>query len=232
MSATLKGPEDREIQAVLRDAGLEGDADLAAALGGMRALALDAPPAPRPDLAALLAPGVSSLDVRRRNRQRRMGAVIGAVVVGTMGLGAGAVAASSEDFRRSVGHNVERIFTPVPPAPAPAPASGTASPSPANVPARTAVPAAPSGGTAPAAPAPGSPEAVPASPSKDADPVRRPPAAGEKPDKAPVPAVRPSQLPTLPGAGEAPELPVKPSPPRPAVPALPGAVSDHGHDKP
>jgi hypothetical protein len=230
MSATLNGPEDREIQAVLREAGLEGDADLAAALDGMRALALDAPPAPRADLAALLAPGVSSLDVRRRNRQRRMGAVIGAVVVGTMGLGAGAVAASSEDFRRSVGHTVEKIFTPVPPAPAPA--SGTASPSPANVPARTAVPAVPSGGTAAATPAPDSPTAVPASPAKDAGPVRQAPAAGGKPDKAPVPAVRPSQLPTLPGVGEAPELPVKPSPPRPPVPTLPGAVSDHGHDNP
>lgn len=229
MSATPTGPEDREIQALLRDAGLEGDAELAAALGGMRALALDAPPAPRADLAALLAPGVSSLDVRRRNRQRRMGAVIGAVVVGTMGLGAGAVAASSEDFRRSVGHTVEKIFTPA--SPVPAPASDTAGPSPSDVPAMPAVPAAPSGGTAPATVAPGSPTAAPTPPSTDADPVRRAPAEGEKQDRAPVPAVRPSHLPTVPDVGEAPELPVKPSPPRSAVPTLPGAVSDHGRDK-
>lgn len=230
MSATPTGPEDREIQAVLRDAGLEGDADLAAALGGMRALALDAPPAPRADLVALLAPGVSSLDVRRRNRQRRMGAVIGAVVVGTMGLGAGAVAASSEDFRRSVGHTVEKLFTPVPAAPAPA--GDTAGPSPSSIPAEPAVPAVPSGGTAPATPAPDSPTAVPAVPSKDAGPVRGAPASGEKPAKAPVPAVRPSQLPALPGVGGTPELPVKPSPSRSAVPTLPGAVPDHSHDKP
>lgn len=230
MSATLKGPEDREIQAVLRDAGLDGDADLAAVLGGMRALALDAPPAPRADLAALLAPGVSSLDVRRRNRQRRMGAVIGAVVVGTMGLGAGAVAASSEDFLRSVGHTVEKIFMPAPAAPAPA--SDTASPSPSNVPAGTAVPDVPSGGPAPATTAPESPRAAPASPSKDAGSIRRSPAAGEKPAKAPVPAVRPSQLPALPDVAEAPELPVKPTAPRSAVPTLPGSVSDHAHDKP
>lgn len=230
MSATPTGPEDREIQALLRDAGLEGDADLAAALGGMRALALDTPPAPRADLAALLAPGVSSLDVRRRSRQRRMGAVIGAVVAGTMGLGAGAVAASSEDFRRSVGHTVEQIFTPA--SQAPAPGTDLADPSPSSVPAMPAVPAAPSGGTAPAVPAPDSPTAGPSGPSTGADAVRRAPAAGEKPDKAGVPAVGPSHLPAVPGVGKAPELPVNPTPPGSALPTLPGSVSDHGATDP
>ena len=229
MSATPTGPENREIQALLRDAGLDGDADLAAALGGMRALALDTPPAPRADLAALLAPGVSSLDARR-NRQRRMGAVIGAVVVGTMGLGAGAVAASSEDFRRSVGHTVEKIFTPAPQAPVTG--TDTASTAPSNVPAMTAVPPAPSGGTAPATPAPDSPTAVPAAPSTGADPARRAPKPVEKPDKAPAaPAVRPSELPSVPAVGKAPELPVKPSAPPSVLPGIPGSASDQGRDK-
>jgi hypothetical protein len=230
MSATPTGPENREIQALLRDAGLDGDADLTAVLGGMRALALDTPPAPRADLAALLAPGVSSLDARRRKRQRRMGAVIGAVVVGTMGLGAGAVAASSEDFRRSVGHTVEKIFTPAPQAPVTG--TDTASTSPSSVPAMTAVPAVPSGGTAPATPAPDSPAAVPTAPSTGADPVRRAPVPGGKPDKAPAaPAVRPSPLPSVPAVGKAPELPVKPSAPPSVLPTLPGSAPDQGRDK-
>lgn len=229
MSATPTGPEGSEIQAVLRDAGLEGDADLAAVLGGMRALALDAPPAPRADLAALLAPGVSSLDVRRRSRQRRMAAVTGAVVVGTMGLGAGAVAASSEDFRRTIGHTVGQIFTPD--SQAPAPKTDPAGPSPSSVPAIPAVPAAPSGGTAAATPAPDSPTAVPADPSAGTAPALGAPGAGEKPGKAPVATVRPSHLPTVPGVVKAPELPVRPSPPPSALPTLPGPLSDPGRDK-
>jgi hypothetical protein len=41
-----------------------------------------------------------------------MGLLVGAAVVGAMGLGAGAVAACSEDFRRNISHAVVKFFQP------------------------------------------------------------------------------------------------------------------------
>ena len=65
--------------------------------------------APEPTDEALPA-GVTSL-AERRGRKRRL-AIVGGAVVGAMTLGAGAVAASSEDFRESVNHTVGVIFQP------------------------------------------------------------------------------------------------------------------------
>ncbi|HKS00284.1 MAG TPA: hypothetical protein VJS86_01315, partial [Arthrobacter sp.] len=145
MSVTPAGREEGEIQAILLDSGLEDDADLRRSLEELRTIGQDPAPRPRADLAALLAhgspvaggapteaartqamrrsstPDVASREQHRRNRQRRMGMVVGAAVVGAMGLGAGAVAASSEDFRNSVGHTVVQIFQPASETTAPAP---------------------------------------------------------------------------------------------------------------
>ena len=251
MSVTPADREEGEIQAILLDSGLEDDADLRRSLEELRGLAQDSAPQPRADLAALLAHGasasdvpasgisasevttqgpamrraassVASLELHRRNRQRRMGFVVGAAVVGAMGLGAGAVAASSEDFRNSVGHTVVRIFqptsettapTPVPTSPAgipAAPAPTLAAPKPSI----TGTAASPSAPVAPAqtdpAPAKGS------SDSSAADGSSREAAKSQ----APTPG-RPSQLPTVPGTGVAPKLPAKPLP---AVPTLPGGM--------
>ncbi|MBD1542083.1 hypothetical protein G9E11_07450 [Arthrobacter sp. IA7] len=241
MSVTPAGREEGEIQAILLDSGLEDDADLRRSLEELRGLAQDSAPQPRADLAALLAHGasasdvaaqgpamrraasnVASLELHRRNRQRRMGFVVGAAVVGAMGLGAGAVAASSEDFRNNVGHTVVRIFqptsettapTPVPTSPAgipAAPAPTVAAPKPSV----TGTAASPSAPVAPAqtdpAPAKGS------SNSSAANGSARDAAKGQ----APTPG-RPSQLPTVPGSGAAPKLPAKPLP---AVPTLPGGM--------
>lgn len=235
MSVMPAGREEGEIQAILLDSGLEDDADLRRSLEELRMFAQEPAPQPRADLAALLAhgapasglparpmrrastPDVASLEQHRRNRQRRMGMVVGAAVVGAMGLGAGAVAASSEDFRNSVGHTVVRMFQP---------AGGTTAPvptltSPADIPAAPAPTVAapkPSGsGTA-------------GSPSGPANPVQAGPggssnssagsAASGGTAKSEVPtSAHPSQLPTVPGTGLAPNLPAKPLP---AVPTLPG----------
>jgi len=168
-------------------------------------------------------PDVASLELHRRNRQRRMGFVVGAAVVGAMGLGAGAVAASSEDFRNSVGHTVVRIFqpasettapTPVPTSPAdiPAPAPTVAAPKPSV----TEPAASPS---APSTPAPTGPASSNA--SSDSSAANGASASnGAAKTKTPTPG-RPSQLPTVPGTGVAPKLPAKPLP---AVPTLPGGV--------
>lgn len=248
MSVTPAGREEGEIQAILLDSGLEDDADLRRSLEELRGFAQDSAPQPRADLAALLAhgasaagvpasavpasevsaqamrrastPDVASLELHRRNRQRRMGFVVGAAVVGAMGLGAGAVAASSEDFRNSVGHTVVRIFqptsettapTPVPTSPADipaAPAPTVAAPKPSVT--ETAAPP-----SAPATPA----QTGPASSSSSA--ANRPaPSNGAPKTQTPTPG-RPSQLPTVPGTGVAPKLPAKPLP---AVPTLPGSV--------
>jgi len=74
----------------------------------------------------------------RRGRKRRL-AIVGGAVVGAMTLGAGAVAASSEDFRESVNHTVGVIFQPsgetpdVAPKPAkPAPTDIPAAPAPST----------------------------------------------------------------------------------------------------
>ena len=141
MTGTREPQQDGSIQAMLRDSGLESAAELRSALEQLRAVVPDAAPAPRADLAALLAAapaaaglaaapdaatttalptvasakddadealpaGVTSL-AERRGRKRRL-AIVGGAVVGAMTLGAGAVAASSEDFRYSVSHSVGR----------------------------------------------------------------------------------------------------------------------------
>jgi hypothetical protein len=245
MSVTPAGREEGEIQAILLDSGLEDDADLRRSLEELRGLGQDPALRPRGDLAALLARGtsasglpaqgeapqggsmrrasnVASLELHRRNRQRRMGFVVGAAVVGAMGLGAGAVAASSEDFRNSIGHTVVRIFqptsettapTPVPTSPAgipaaPAPTVAAPKPSATETAASSSAPATPA--QTDAASSTGSSNAAPAKGSSNGAGKSQPPAPG-----------RPSQLPTVPGTGVAPKLPAKPLP---AVPTLPGGM--------
>jgi hypothetical protein len=246
MSVTPAGREEGEIQAILLDSGLEDDADLRRSLEELRGLAQDAAPRPRADLAALLAHGasaagvpasvapaqepamrraasnVASLELHRRNRQRRMGFVVGAAVVGAMGLGAGAVAASSEDFRNSVGHTVVRIFQPTSETTAPTPVPT----SPAGIPAApaptVAAPKPSVTGTAasPSAPVtPAQPDQAPAKDSSNSSASKGPSGEAAK-SKMPTPG-RPSQLPTVPGTGVAPQVPAKPLP---AVPTLPGGM--------
>ena len=154
---------------MLSDSGLESAAELRSALEQLRAVVPHEAPAPRADLAALLAAGaagsvsaspvpaspvpvtttalptvasanhsadeslptgVASL-AERRGRKRRL-AIVGGAVVGAMTLGAGAVAASSEDFRHSVSNTVGVIFQPAGHA---TPAPEHVEPSPASVPA-------------------------------------------------------------------------------------------------
>jgi hypothetical protein len=217
MSVTPTGREDGEIQAILLDSGLEEDADLRRSLEELRGMAQVAAPAPRADLAALLTPGVASLELRRRNRQRRMGIVVSAAVVGAMGLGAGAVAASSEDFRRSVGHTVENILQP---AGRTAPKPDTAPPSPADLP---PVPG-PTGSTVPSAPV----KAGTASPSAPAGAEPGHSNGSAEPGDGKqilTPPAQPTHVPAIPGTGSAPKLPAKPLPSLPSLPpTVPGAV--------
>ena len=221
MTGTRKPQQDGSIQAVLRDAGLESAAELRGALENLRALIPEQAPAPRADLAALLAAGapaaatseesadsveepplpegVTSLAAHRRSRgNRRRMAVVGGAVVGAMTLGAGAVAAASQDFRDSVGHTVGSIFQPAGNAPAPAPS--TVRPSPSDL---------------PAAPAP-----VPA----PAGTVTAPTLQATAPGAVPEP-VRPSTSATQPGLGrDVGRTGVLPTPPqRPVTPVIPGA---------
>ncbi|KRE53179.1 hypothetical protein ASG92_06460 [Arthrobacter sp. Soil736] len=200
MSVSPTGREEGDIQAILQDSGFEEDADLRRSLEDLRAFALDGPPEPRADLQALLAPGIASLDLRRRNRQRRMGIVVGAAVIGAMGLGAGAVAASGEDFRRSVSHAVVKILEPI----SQTPASNTDAPPPS--PSDVAVPPAPSpAAVTPSASASKSARPAPAS----ATPAPGNAAADHGGSQAKTPAVplRPTTVPATP------------------VPAPPGASS-------
>ena len=142
MTGTRDSQQDGSIQEMLSDSDLETAAELRSALEQLRALVPDAAPVPRADLAALLAAGAAgsagsasapttalstaasakasaneSLPTgvtrlaERRGRKRRL-AIVGGAVVGAMTLGAGAVAASSEDFRRSVSQTVGVIFQP------------------------------------------------------------------------------------------------------------------------
>jgi hypothetical protein len=243
MSVTPAGREEGEIQAILLDSGLEDDADLRRSLEVLRGLARDSAPQPRADLAAMLAHGasasgvpapvvpsqggamrraasnVASLEMHRRNRQRRMGFVVGAAVVGAMGLGAGAVAASSEDFRNSVGHTVVRIFQPTSETTAPTPVPT----SPAGIPAPTVAAPKPSvTGTAASPSAPVTPAQTDPSPAKGSSNSSAANGSSRDAAKSQAPAPgRPSQLPTIPGTGLAPKLPAKPLP---AVPTLPGGM--------
>ncbi|MBT2520175.1 hypothetical protein [Arthrobacter sp. ISL-28] len=220
MSATPTGREDGEIQAILRDSGFEEDADLRSTLEDLRALALEGPPEPRADLRALLTPGVSSLEPACRRRQRRMGVVVGAAVVGAMGLGAGAVAASSEDFRRSVGHTVVQFFPAADDATAPKKAD-VVSPSPADVPVLPMPSPAPSttGAASPTEASPGQTARV--TPRAPGNGITLP---GDTRTKGRAVS---SQLPDVPGTS-----PKLPSDPRTAVPTQPAPIEHPTPAKP
>ncbi len=230
MTGTREPQQDGSIQAMLRDAGLEAATELRDSLEQLRALVPDQAPAASADLAALLAGGshgsaaqslpddVPSLAERRRGRKRRL-AVVGGAVVGAMTLGAGAVAASSEDFRMGVSHTVGVLFQPSGGTPAPQPAG----PSPADIPAAPVpVPA----GTGPAQQGPAASGSATA--TAPASPAGTPPAAGRN-GVLPTPPNRPvtPAVPGVPAAGDGRSLPVKPHP-APTVPGinppqLPGA---------
>ncbi|WP_427005079.1 hypothetical protein [Pseudarthrobacter sp. H2] len=261
MTGTRDPQQDGSIQAMLRDSGLEASTELRSSLEELRALVPGRAPAPRADLAALLAAGahvtgahgaaapttaampavvsplapadgtlpagVTSLADRRRGRKRRL-AIVGGAVAGAMALGAGAVAASSEDFRHNVGQTIGVLFQPAGHVPAPAPAQEHAQPSPAEIPAGPAQSTAPAvvpGSAAPAAPATRAP--APATPVPSAPP----PAVGRSgilpaPGQRPVTPALPSAPPVpVPGNGQ--DLPHAPGPVSPTLPvvvptALPG----------
>ncbi|WP_160668121.1 hypothetical protein [Pseudarthrobacter sp. ATCC 49987] len=254
MTGIREPQQDGRIQAMLRDAGLDGATELRGSLEQLSALVPDRAPAPRADLAAMLAAGgfvadspdpspttampalasapgpgeeplpagVTSL-AGRRGRKRRL-AIVGGAVVGAMTLGAGAVAASSEDFRKNVSHTVGSIFQPSGGTPDVAPRP--ARPSPADIPAPAVPSHAANSGTRPvandAAAAPGSAASVPAAPGAAATP----PAVGRG-GILPVPPRRPvtPSVPGLPGPGEDRSLPKGqlPEPTLPGVlPTLPG----------
>ncbi len=221
MTGTRDPQQDGSIQAMLRDSGLEASTELRESLEQLRALVPERAPAPRADLAALLAagpttampavvsplvpadgtlpPGVTSLTDRRRNRNRRL-AIVGGAVVGAMSLGAGAVAASSEDFRHNVGQAIGVLFQPAAHTPAPE----RAQPSPADIP---AVPSAPTAAATNAAASPGS-----GTPGSTAAAV--PPPSGPT---------------TPPGAGRGGLLPTQGERPvAPGVHDLPGQIGQHG----
>ncbi|MGO4193405.1 hypothetical protein AB4Y67_17295 [Arthrobacter sp. YAF17] len=61
MTGTREPQQDGSIQAMLRDSGLEGSTELRSSLEELRALVPDQAPAPRADLAALLAAGAPGL---------------------------------------------------------------------------------------------------------------------------------------------------------------------------
>ena len=241
MTGTRDPQQDGSIQAMLSDSGLETAAELRSALDQLRGLVPATAPAPRADLAALLAAGaapaassgtaqssdapsgpaaeaergsepaagVVSLADRRRARNRRL-AIVGGAVIGAMSLGAGAVAASSEDFRHDVSQTVGVIFQP----------AGQATPAPENVqPSPASIPAFP----APAASSPagaGTSSASPtdAAPDGDKESDKR---AGHKPRATPPAVGRDGILPT-PG-----QRPVTPGPP--AAPGLPGNGKGKGN---
>lgn len=162
--------------------------------------------APEPTDDALPA-GVSSL-AERRGLKRRL-AIVGGAVVGAMTLGAGAVAASSEDFRESLNHTVGVIFQPsgetpdVAPKPAkPSPTDIPATPAPSNAAGATAQPTTDD--------VPEAPGSAPGGPQK---PAATPPAVGRG-GVLPTPPHRPVTpgVPGLPGRGENRVLPTKPLP--------------------
>lgn len=215
MSVSPIGREEGDIQAILQDSGFEEDADLRRSLEELRTFALDGAPQPRSDLQALLTPGVTRLDLRRRNRKRRMGVVLGAAVVGAMGLGAGAVAAS-EDFRLSVSHAVVKIFEPA--SQTPAPDSHAAPPSLSNV----ALPVPPS----PAAVTP-SPSATP---SGTAKPSKSSPTQGPASGRRALPDTAADNAASAPGRVKTPAATLQPTPvPASPVPATPDARSTPLH---
>lgn len=258
MTGTRDPQQDGTIQAMLGDSGLESAAELRSALEQLRAVVPDAAPAPRADLAALLAAGtagatglaaapdaatttalptvasakndadeslpagVTSL-AGRRGRKRRL-AIVGGAVVGAMTLGAGAVAASSEDFRHSVSHTVGVIFQA--PGHGGTPAPERVQPSPSTIPALPAPVATPGHGT------PGTPGADlsgASTPSSSSTPGA--PAAGHAPPATP-PAVgrdgilpTPGQRPGAPGLPGSPDLPGGGGNPGKDLPRVPGHIT-------
>mgnify|MGYP000391824734 CR=1 FL=1 len=234
MTGTRNPQQDGSIQAMLRDSGLEAATELRSTLDQLQALVPDRAPAPRADLAALLAAGsmdaaersaapeeeaedlsdgVISLAGRRGGRKRRL-ALIGGAVIGAMGLGAGAVAASSQDFRENVGHTLGVLFQPAAPTRTPAPSG----PTPSDLP---AVPVPVPAATSPALTRPAEPSAqATAQATKHAGPIATPPAVGRG-GELPNPPHRPVQpgAPGQNGRGLAPS----PLPTSPEVPGLPTA---------
>ena len=231
MTGTRNSQQDGSIQAMLRDSGLEAASELRSTLEELQALVPAQAPAPRADLAALLAggsaaatgggslpagsaeplpSGVSSLADRRRGRQRRM-ALIGGAVVGAMTLGAGAVAASSQDFRDNVGHTLGVLFQPAAPTRTPVPSG----PRPSDLP---AAPAPVPTGTSPATNAPAESSSRSTGVPNHPGAAARPPAVGRG-GALPMPPHRPVTpgVPGQNGRGIAPG----PLPASPAVPGLP-----------
>ena len=203
-----RAPAPRADLAALLSAGARG-ASASSSAGGSPATTTAMPAvASDPDHSDEALPaGVTSL-AERRGRKRRLAIVSGAVV-GAMTLGAGAVAASSGDFRESVNHTVGAIFQPsgetpdVEPTPAtPSPTDIPATPAPSNGAGTTAKPTA---------------EAVPEAPgsatSGPRKPAATPPAAGRG-GVLPTPSHRPvtPAVPGLPGRGVDRVLPAKPLP--------------------
>ena len=242
MTGTRNPQQDGSIQAMLRDSGLEAATELRATLEQLQGLVPEQAPAPRADLAALLAGGsasapdadglpdggrsgeglpasVTSLADRRRGSKRRMALISGAVV-GAMSLGAGAVAASSQDFRENVGHTLTVIFQPAAPATPPAPA-GTAPAdlpaAPVPVPAGTGAAGTGAAATAPASQPPVATVPVPERPM----PAATPPAVGRN-GVLPTPPLRPV-MPRIPGQ-DGRGIPTKPLPTVPAIPEIPSTV--------
>ncbi|GAA2129397.1 hypothetical protein GCM10009825_09540 [Arthrobacter humicola] len=248
MTGTRDPQQDGSIHAMLSDSGLETAAELRSALKQLHALVPEAAPAPRADLAALLASGtagvvgaagpgasattamptramptaaagpdavVVNLADRRRARNRRL-AIVGGAVIGAMSLGAGAVAASSEDFRHSVSQTVGVIFQPsgrttqAPEHVQPSPASVPAFPAPAGT--------APSGTPGTALPSSGAPAGAAPDARKEAAEQ-----TGHTPPVSPPAVGRDGILPT-PGHGPQ-------SPGLPTMPGIPGG-SDGGEDLP
>ena len=221
-----------ELHALVPDSAPALRADLAALLaagarrtaGGATAATTTVLPAvaSAPDHSGGALPaGVVSL-AERRGRTRRL-AIVGGAVVGAMTLGAGAVAASSEDFRLRVSDTVGVIFQPSGETPDVAPAPGQ--PSPAEIPAVPVPSIAANGTTPPAAEnmpqAPGSVAgSVPGEPA--APPVAVTPPAAGRGGVLPTPAHGPFApgLPGLPGPGEGRGLSLVPLP----APALPGVL--------
>ena len=240
MTGTRDSQQDGSIQEMLSDSDLETAAELRSALEQLCALVPDAAPAPRADLAALLAAGaarsaspastpttalptvasakgsaddslptgVTSL-AERRGRKRRL-AIVGGAVIGAMSLGAGAVAASSEDFRHSVSRTVGVIFQP---AGETTPGPEQVQPSPGSVPSSPA-PAATSGSSP--ADVPGSAPAGAGKPGSSGTPGS--PGIGRGQDATPPAVGRNGILPTQ---GQKPETP--------GLPAAPGLRSDAGN---
>ncbi|BCW65629.1 hypothetical protein NicSoilB4_03920 [Arthrobacter sp. NicSoilB4] len=212
-----RAPAPRADLAELLSAGAPGFSARGSAAGASAATTTAMPAvasAPEYSDEALPA-GVTSL-AERRGRKRRL-AIVGGAVVGAMTLGAGAVAASSGDFRESVSHTVGLIFQPsggksdVAPEPAkPSPADIPAAP----VPSKAGATTPPAADTVPQAP--GSDGGVPAKPG-----AATPPAIGRG-GVLPTPPHRPVTpgVPALPGSGGERDLPANPLP----EPTLPGVL--------